>query len=421
MPREFAMTYKKDGRWVKMHKGRLYEVSCKTLGVERGKLAGRVAANKWWEAQFAIIHSTVNTEQKQQARQFLTAFLRLHPIGSQVTIENAEIAKTLVISELLDNAHETNVVDATDTLLGSGKYAELRQLADDVTNAVHTPVESSRLIGNQIDRWLQQQESRVKNGQLGVGSLRCYRSAMAVLEDEHGKQLVDAVTNDWIQDLFNALSNADLAVTSKCNRWAVWYMFFDHLDTLDLIKMPKLLSKLSFPRTADEKKVVWTADEYQAALAEAKGVKRLVLLTAANCSFYASDMAECFKHFDPKSGTISMARVKTKARQVVFHLWPETIAAMKAHGSELASLYGNELVAGKVKMKNRTGSWKFVKPLKNLRHTSQSFIHNSEFVQYKGYMCGLKEQGISETWYSHECQARIKAGFAYLRSCYGFR
>ena len=87
----------------------------------------------------------------------------------------------------------------------------------------------------------------------------------------------------------------------------------------------------------------------------------------------------------------------------------------------MVSALGNDLVAGKVKMKNKTGSWKFVKPLKNLRHTSQSFIHNSEFVQCKGYMYGLKEQGISETWYSHACQERIKAGFAYLRTCYGFR
>src|ERR1019366_9506912 len=77
----------------------------------------------------------------------------------------------------------------------------------------------------------------------GFLSLRCYRSAMAVLNDEHGKQRVDAVTNDWIQDLFNELSNAGLAATSKCNRWAVWYMFFDHLDTLDLIAMPKLLRR----------------------------------------------------------------------------------------------------------------------------------------------------------------------------------
>jgi len=114
-----------------------------------------------------------------------------------------------------------------------------------------------------------QKESEVKNGKLGINSLRSYKVAMNVLREAHGKQLVECIGNEWVQDLFNSLSALPLASTSKNNRWTIWQAFLDYLDTMGLITKPKLLSKLSFPHEASKKKSPWSVAEYQKALADA--------------------------------------------------------------------------------------------------------------------------------------------------------
>jgi len=123
---------------------------------------------------------------------------------------------------------------------------------------------------------------------------------------------------------------------------------------------------------------------------------------------YASDMAVCYDHFDADKGTIEMARVKTakKCKPVVYHLWSETVEAMKAHGKELATMY------------HRIRKMVFPTPLKQLRHTTKSFILNSQYSQFVAILTGEKGDSINEKWYWTQGQAQIKEAVAFLHSCY---
>jgi hypothetical protein len=478
MPITDPMTWCKDSskRWVKRVRGMkaFYFVPAKH-GVEPTKDGSRAAMRAWWAIQEANLNKDANEANKAAARQFLATLagpaadasesqiamailgstthvatargLALLAVGAptptpalteadanarmQLVDSQPEVRKNMldVAQGIIDNltvqgedgnwnSYRPEVVDTqVDATFGAGMASELRQRRDEAIATLHTPTLSptpaTNLIRHQIDRWLVVQESRVKTGSLEPGSLRGYRSSIGALRELCFDHTLDAIDSAWVQDRFHELSNTQLSPTTKCNRWVVWFTFLDSLDTDGLIQIPKNVRKLakSFPREAKTKKPVWTADEFQTALAEASGVKRLVLLLAANCAFYGSDMAQAARHYNqPKQpeGTIVMARVKTKKKTQpsTYYLWDETRAAMDLHASEL--IY------------QQIRRMKFPRSIKNLRHTTQSFLHNSNFAQYKEYMVGLKAVGISNIWYSHEFQENIKAGFEFLRACYRF-
>ncbi len=57
MPRTNLMTWEDvPRRWRKLHRGKMYTVSCTQLGVRDTKEASYQAANAWWVAKLAIIN-----------------------------------------------------------------------------------------------------------------------------------------------------------------------------------------------------------------------------------------------------------------------------------------------------------------------------------------------------------------------------
>jgi hypothetical protein len=59
-------------------------------------------------------------------------------------------------------------------------------------------------------------------------------------------------------------------------------------------------------------------------------------------------------------------------------------------------------------------------PVKNLRHTSKSFILDSkEFPHFVNAMTGQKPKGDNEKFYW--TTSKLQKAFAYLRKSYGFR
>jgi hypothetical protein len=466
-------------RWVKRVRGmKAFYFSPVKRGIEATKDGSRAAMRLWWATKQATIDKDVNESNKAAARNFL-ATLAADASESQIAmailgrmthaatarglalLASGESSPTPALTEadaiamrqlvnsqpevrknMLDLAqgmienltvqgengngesYRPEVVDMqVDVVFGAGIASELQQRRDEAIAMVHTPptpTPASNLVRHQIDRWLRLQESRVEIGAIESGSLRGYRSSIGMLRELCFSHTLDAIDSAWVQDRFSELCATKLSGVTKCNRWVVWFTFLNSLDTAALIVLPKNVRTLakSFPRKAKTKKPVWTVDEYQAALQEATGVKRLVLLLAANCAFYAADMAACAEHYDAHEGTIDMARVKTKKKTEAstYFLWDVTREAMDLHASELDY--------------RQIRKMKFPRSIKNLRHTTQSFLHNSSFAQYKEYMVGLKAVGISNVWYSHEVQqpqpqqlalqTNIKAGFEFLRKCYGF-
>jgi hypothetical protein len=232
---------------------------------------------------------------------------------------------------------------------------------------------------------------------------------MNQLDELRGKHLVERITSEWVIELHNELSGLDLANTTKNNRWQVWSTFLDHLDTIGRIVKPKILSKLGFSRTVVDQKQPWTLAEWREEIGKANGPKRLALLLAANCGFYASDIVTCFAHYDAGSGTITMARDKTKRTNgaVRYVLWEETVELMNLHGPELAKMY------------KRMMKWEFQTPMKQLRHTTKSFIMNGPKSQFCNYMTGVAPKTDTEKFYWTRCEAEIREAYAHLRKRYG--
>lgn len=406
MPRSDPMTWvASESRWVKRIKGKSYYFAPRKHGIDATEAASRPAMRAWWAGQAAIINSTASHIEKELAKGFLTHFLKLRPVGSEVNVDDIAIAKNLVLADMPNSF----VASCTDTAYGEGAFDRLQALADEVANVVVTPVDKSRLISTQIDRWMMTHEAKVAAKKLSPKSVRCYRGPMNYLRDNHGAKSLDVLTREWVEDEYHKIGQSDLASSTRSNYWDVFNAFFNYLDESKLITKPAIMEKLSFPRHAETPVVNWTMEEYQAEYAKSTGLKRLALLLAANCSFYASDMVKCVAFYDAKKGTIYMSRKKTerKARsERLYILWPETVEAMKDCG----------LLVGAYK---KILNFDWCKPLGDLRHTSKSFILNSDqYPHYVKAMTGEVGQTDDEKYYW--TMGKLIPAFAYLRECYGF-
>ena len=421
MPFADPMTWvARESRWVKRISKPVkqsFYFAPKKHGVEATENGSRSAMRSWWSAQQAIIDSTANEVQKELARQFLFRVVSRLDYGkfmgepAGMPTMDTDIARCLVIEELEGTLHGPAVNAACDTVLGSGKYDELRSLADTVAGKLITTVDKSRLVSHHIDRWLQMQESLVGAGKLKEKSFRIYRGQMNKLREIVGNGTLDCLETQWVQDQYHLIATSALASTTRAGQWDVWQAFFNYLDANGVWSKPHIMTKLSFPRRADRRKENWTALEYQLALASREPpLNRLVLLLAANCSFYAADMVKCMKYYNLSKGTICMSRAKTERHtfaERVYVLWPETILALNSFGSELPGSYASIL------------RMKWSKPLKQLRHTTKSFILNSDsYPHYVKAMTGEVGQSDDEKYYW--TMGKLIPAFAYLRKCYGF-
>ena len=426
MPFKDPMTWIADEkRWIKgkskKTQGKVYHFSPAKHNVEPTENASREAMRTWWAGQEAILNASVNEESKARARMFLNCFMQVRSDNRITTFNDTDIAKNLVNDMMDQTSTPSFVATATDMLYGPGKHDELKHLAENVFNVVVKPTEKSRLISFQIDVFDTELTQEVIRGANKSGSLRVYRGHLGAMKDHFGKATIDTLDDEGVKGYWSMLVERGLSADTIQGHERTFKRFVVGLADKKLIPMPYVLTKIrKRVKLMRRKKTPWTVEMFQAELAKASGVKRLVLLLAANCSMYASDCSECLENFDAVTGTIDKSRFKTSAVDVLFHLWPETIEAMKEHGHELKALYTEGMKDGKPFTCNKTRVWKFPLPLKQLRHTTHTFLQNSDHAKYTDYMTGLAASGISKIFYAHNEQDKVKVAFMYLRGRYGF-
>lgn len=433
MPYKDCMTWvKSQNRWVKLvpqkdGKRKPYYFVPKKHGVEPTEAGSREAMRSWWAGQQAILNSSVDEKQKAIARMFLTTLLDLRPANQQHTIEETQICTALAIEEIKNNAigleYPEIVKESADCVLGVGRFDQLKQLTDEVAKVAVKQIPQAKLISFHVDEFEQMLRDEVARGAIKCGSLRSYFNQTNLIREHFGTATVDSIDDTAVLGYWAMLSEKNLSADTVMGHERTFKRFVSRLVGKKVIPtLPWELQKVRKKvRKVRVKKQPWSVEQYQAELAQATGVKRLVLLLAANCSMYASDCSECLEYFDAEAGTIDKSRFKTGAVNVLFHLWPETIEAMKAHGSELKALYSEGMKNGKPFTKNKTRAWKFALPLKQLRHTTHTFLQNSDYAKYCDYMTGLAASGISKVWYASTEQPAVKQAFDYLRTRYGFK
>ena len=145
-----------------------------------------------------------------------------------------------------------------------------------------------------------------------------------------------------VEEFFLHLKNGPLAAATKKKRWSFFRRFVKYVWGKGLIDLPRNLDHFSFTVEAQEIKRYDTED-VRNLLKVLKPRLRLYALLALNCSMNGVDIGKLRKdQVDLDAGTLVRKRIKTKKKEgvptVVYRLWPETVAGLRALQSDHPTL-----------------------------------------------------------------------------------
>lgn len=381
MPR-YSMTWvASTRRWKKMHRGKMFVVSCRQLDAAETKEASWRAANAWWEEQRKRVDESGEDEY----------VARTHQVSRLV----ADFSK-------LDDDARREVVEA---LLGAGSFDRLRAHSGAVSAGVRA-ASPERTMAAQVEAWKGQLRAACESNQMSEGRydaycrrIRPFASFVAV---------IDAISEATLDDFHAHLSARMLAggcsAATAHELMMTAKQFVRWLAERRLIALPGNIEsrRLRFSQTAASRIETFTIDEVRAILSACDGFSertKLYLLLMLNCGMYQNDISELkSEEVDWKTGVVTRARSKTRERGgpvVSYKLWPETFDLLTKHrakGGELALTTdeGNQLVRywleeGKMRrydavqsawsrLAKRMGASKLRLGMKHLRKTSASIL-----------------------------------------------
>ncbi|HMF15259.1 MAG TPA: hypothetical protein VKE94_23250 [Gemmataceae bacterium] len=134
-------------RWFKKHKGKIYVVSCRQLGVAETKEASTTAAKGWWEAQLKEIESAPPTEEE----------LRVNAFRVWSMVQDWR--------QLDEDSRERLV----DSLIGTGQYQKLKAQAEQMMASAVKAAPPDRTVKAQVDTWKTLLRSACQSGQMSEG------------------------------------------------------------------------------------------------------------------------------------------------------------------------------------------------------------------------------------------------------------
>ncbi len=383
MPRLYTMTWEKSKcRWRKMHKGRVYVVSCSELGTPATKDDSYEAANQWWQAKHreltgfeprrdpasAAVQRIVDglslngrpsaalerlAEQGEAARQVLAILGRAAgdhepdgngfvpiddgdaDVGASVLRDGATLPAGVVDAELSHGLTD-KLPDGLRLELLAGLQAKLKSPA--------VSADPDRRIGKQVELWVGTERARMKAGKLGANRFAMNRLCLYHFRDWVGAEAgVEVITEaKWLEFhgwLAGRLEDGTWGV-EHCDRVrAVAKRFVRFLYEMRLIELPRNLDNrgLSFKK-APQKIATFSVNEVQKLYAVVGGQSKLHVLLMLNCGFTGQDIND-LRHaeVDWRRGTIRRKRSKTKGKanvpEVTYKLWPRTFALLKEHRS----------------------------------------------------------------------------------------
>lgn len=373
MGRKYLMSW--DGepncRWVKMHKGDRYRVSCAELGLPESrwkKEDSYQAANAWWLKKLAELRAApapVN-DPRREALDVLAQYLK-HALPEEVPVFQAQ-KKAL-------ESHPVNTPEADDTpvppadlhvinenqnilemfgavippevpyeilsnILGHGRVHEERVRAAGV-------VDPDATIGKKLDDWRD-----ILAGRLKASSLREVSDFVNEFKSIRDEDRV-VFSADWpvarvnekvVGDVFRAIRKLKLNPVAQKKRWQRWRQWVTWVCEEGLVESPRNLWSKEYVISIEkhDPKVV-SVETARDVLSKLPPRFKLYALLGINCSMNPVDVGSLKKEMiNWQKGTITKKRVKTQKKErvpvVTYKMFPETLALLREHLSDHAEL-----------------------------------------------------------------------------------
>lgn len=346
MPRAYLMSWEGPPhcRWVKMHKGVRYRVSCADLKAAAWTKEGSgKLANEWWGRKLAELagpHPRV-----EAVRQALAEEDDLSRLSRE--IEALKRERDLLRDEVYNAAHAI----ADDQ--GVGVEAVLRALPEaDEVKRLSSPLAADaadRSVKALADRWSRDRADEATKGSRSADGANNLRMALNhFVAFAGGPTGVEAIDFDlWRRWHLHCRGETARRDRDGEGGWSAAYArkvftvaraFVRWLwETEALDRLPRNLGSRQYRFEAEAKAPpCFTDEEVRRFVAAATGQHKLHLLLMLNCGMTQKDVSDLRKdQIDLDAGTITRRRSKTRLKKgtplVTYPLWPSTLALLRAH------------------------------------------------------------------------------------------
>ncbi len=471
---------RKQRRWFKRYRGKLYFVSPKQLGTESTKEASRQAANEWWDKKQKEIDDALGkakqlptevVEHYHEAKENHRLYAKWH--RKHGSLEEAKYAESVI--EWLDVQLKS---DAPSFPLNKTQFdprwklrrelnADDDEMAFDLLwmdrfNAIlkeernETCTPPDNMIRSHIDDYLglrrAQFQARNKihtfySMKQWLGVFRDFVDPFAPIE-----QLNEQLWEKFFIHLSARVAKGDYSPTTAKNYQGAARSFIKNRYEGRFIENLRNLTSRQLTFSIPSKDpVVFTKEEIKVHLESANPRQKLYILLMLNCGMYGSDISHLRQdEVDWKEGRINRKRTKTrdksdKVPKVDYPLWRETFALLKQErsghdelvllnqdGKPLVEEYDND---GKWGRKNNIKSAIFRlqrdvlelkdaknrKPLKSFRKTGATFLEQSAYGRFTEHYLGEAPSTMASRHYAHKNGPEFDEAIKWLGQQFGLK
>lgn len=417
----------KERRWKKLHRGVMYVISCRKLGVPETKEDSWRAANEWFEKQ-------------REARE--------KPEPGEALSKAAKVQKLLQDFIGLDEEGRRQAVDA---LLGKGAFGSIKAKHDEAASGAKA-ASRDRTIEANAEAWTRLLHSACAAGQLSVS--RCHGYSRDILgftkwigEATDIDRIDESTIEGYFEHLAGKIAAKEFSRSTAHIHFVTAKQFVSWMAGKKLIALPSNMSekRLSFGQGRAAKIETFSPEEVREILDacdESESKTKLYVLMMIGLGMYQSDLGDLRQdEVDWDAGLVTRARSKTKDRGapvVTYKLWPETFDLLKRHRASSGPLVltddnGRPIVErwmenGKMlKRDSIDPAWRRVARkmgktnhrlgMKHLRKTAASILGtHPSFKYYGAHFLGHSPKGVTDTHYVVPSQSEFFEALDWLRS-----
>jgi integrase len=409
-----------------MHQGKVYTVSCDTLGAPPTKEQSYQAANAWWQSKVGGIqpppplcrfdHIIAEFERRK-------AWLVHQGRDASGVDGNMQLVREMAD----DDVHESLAYDLTKP----GWEVWHDRLSR------FTPAPADRTLEYWVDRFLALRQTEVKSGDLSVSNYESIRMCLAAFRDWCGADLpIDKLDADRWVEWYKTLQSSAISIGYKRKRFIFARSFIAWLVEQGLIPaFGSLYARRYKFGGGDKEAEPLSVDEVRRLVQAATGQLRLHLLLMANTGMTQQDISD-LRRSEYKDGRITRRRSKTSRRNgriVSWKLWDSTrklldLYAQKTGDHLLLTSTGrpwvrDELVGGKRrKCDSIVGVYRqqirHPVPLRRLRQTSGDLIRKKFTKHVADHFLAHGQDLVDQAYFSRD-QAELDAAVEWLGKEYG--
>jgi integrase len=312
----------KHWRWKKMHRGKMYTISCRQLRQSATKMGSVVAANEWWRNKLAELNGLGSSEEARRNR--LKNMLEQVLNMKIKTDEDMEYAKSWWSNK--DAKIDGNYVMA---FYGQDRASLSRRIEGE---------KEEDTLGYWQGEWNKLQDTKMNAG----GAPGRYKTNKIYLRHfinfAGADKNVKIVNSKLVQEYYQyVVARKGWKGDTKRKIWIYFKSFAKYLYENEKIERVRNLKNPDFTFEQEDNEIdVWTAQECAQIVRAASGQPRLHILLCLNCGMTMKDISDLKPNeVDWHKGIISRKRSKMKKNKkalvVPYKLWDETFSLLKEH------------------------------------------------------------------------------------------